>query len=106
MDPLRGMPGTPEALCFIQPQSWLVFTARSYENLSSQHWNPTLGGLMWGWDPLPLRGTSIAEISLLILICHTWVWDQRILHLHPSYQSMWLLLYIFSYRTAVQLDFR
>ena len=29
------LPGTPEALCLPQPQSLLVFTARSYENLSS-----------------------------------------------------------------------
>ena len=29
------------------PQSSLVFTSRSYEDLSSQHWNPGLCGLTW-----------------------------------------------------------
>ena len=36
---------------FLPPtQSLLIFTARSYRELSSCHWNPGLGGLVWGWD--------------------------------------------------------
>ena len=31
-------------------QSLLVFAARSYGDLSFWHWNPGLGGLVWGWD--------------------------------------------------------
>ena len=41
-----------------QPQSLLVFTARSYGDLSFWHWNPGLGVLVWGWDPLFLRYSS------------------------------------------------
>ena len=40
-------------------------------------------------------GTSAAEISLLVFICHMQVWDQPVLYLHPSYQShlpIWLLI--------------
>ena len=33
----------------------LVFTARSYEDLCSLHWNPGLCGLVWGWDCSPSR---------------------------------------------------
>ena len=50
------MPGAPEAFCLTEPQSPLVFTARSYGDFSSWHWNPGLGGLIWGWDTSLLRG--------------------------------------------------
>ena len=36
----------------------LVFTARNYEDVSSWHWSPGLGGLVWGWDPLLPRYPS------------------------------------------------
>ncbi|KAF6104168.1 hypothetical protein HJG60_011186 [Phyllostomus discolor] len=39
-------------------QSPLVFTARSYGDLSSCHWNPGLGDLVWGWDSSLLRYSS------------------------------------------------
>ena len=55
----------------------LFFTARSYRDLSSWHWNPGLGVLMWGGDPLT------PEIPLPVFIYHTQVWDQPILHLCP-----------------------
>ena len=36
-------------------QSLLVFAARSYGDLSSWHWIPGLGGLVWAWDSSFLR---------------------------------------------------
>ena len=49
-------------LGFQQPppvtQSLLVFTARSCGDLSSWHWNPGLGCLMWVWDSSLLRYPS------------------------------------------------
>ena len=66
-------------------QSPLVFAARSYGDLSSWHWNPGLGGLVWGWD------SSFPRFPSQIFIHHTWMWDQPILHLCPSYQSGWML---------------
>ena len=45
------MLGTPEALHLPQPQSLLGFTARSYGDFSSQHWNHGLEVLVWGWNP-------------------------------------------------------
>ena len=65
-------------------QSLLVFTARSCGDLSSWHWNPELGSLVWGLDSLLLRYPS------QIFIYHTWVRDQSILHLHLSYQLGWM----------------
>ena len=35
----------------------LAFTARNYGDLSSWHWNPGLGFLVWGWNPLLLRNS-------------------------------------------------
>ena len=32
------------------PQLLLIFTARGYESLFSQHWNSGLCGVAWGWD--------------------------------------------------------
>ena len=48
--PLKGrLLGIPQFLLLPQPP--LGFTARSNEDLSSWHWNPRLGCLVWGWDP-------------------------------------------------------
>ena len=44
----RNCLGLPRILP--QTQSPLVFAARSYGDLSSWHWNPWLGVLVWGWD--------------------------------------------------------
>ena len=58
-----------------------VFCSKKLWDFSCWHWNPGLGSLMWGWDPLLLRYPSC------FLICHIWVWDQPISHLCHSYQS-------------------
>ena len=36
--------------CLPPTQSPLILAATSYGGLSSWHWNPGLGGLVWGWD--------------------------------------------------------
>ena len=54
--PLRGKPGTLEVLRLSQPQSLLLFTAKSFGNLSSQHWKYELGSLVWDWDSSLLTG--------------------------------------------------
>ena len=61
----------------------LVFAARSYGNLSSWHWKHGLGGLVWGWESSLLRYPSWIFIHL------TWMWNQTVPQLHPSYQSGW-----------------
>ena len=38
---------------FLQPG---VFIASGYRDFSSWHWNPGLGGLVWGWGPSILMG--------------------------------------------------
>ena len=44
---------------FLPPtQSLLLFVARSSGDLSSWHWNPRLGCLVWSWDFLLLRYAS------------------------------------------------
>ena len=78
---------TPEAFHLIRPEHLLVCTTRGYENFSSQHRNPGLEGLVWGWDPLLFWQTSTAEIALLIFNHCTWAWDQPIPHLCPSCHS-------------------
>ena len=40
------------------PQPPMVFTARSYRDLSSSCWNPGLCSLAWGWDRLLPRCPS------------------------------------------------
>ena len=50
-------------------QSLLGFATRSNGDLSSWHWNPGLGGLMWGWD------SSLLRYPFQIFIHHTWMWD-------------------------------
>ena len=70
---------------FLPPtQSPLVFVARICGDLFSWHWNLGLEGLLWGWDSLPLRYPS------RVFIHHTWVRDQAIPCLCPSYQSQWM----------------
>ena len=53
-------------------QSPLVFAARSFGDLSSRHWNPGLGGLVWGLD------FSLPRYPSWIFIYHMWMWDQPI----------------------------
>ena len=65
----------------------MVFTASSYGHFSSWHWNPGLEGLVWGWNPLLLMGSSATEMSLPIFIWHTCMWDQPVPHFYPTYQS-------------------
>ena len=79
------MPGTPIALCLTQPQSLLIFTARSYGDFSAL-W-PWAGGPGMGLELLAPQGTSAAKVPLLIFHHYNWVWDPPILHLFPPYQS-------------------
>ena len=58
-------------------QSSLVFAARSCGDLPSWHWNPGLGGLLWGW------GSSLPRSASWIFIHHMWVWGQPVPCLHP-----------------------
>ena len=81
-------------------QSCLIFVARSCRNLSSWHYNPGLGSLVWVWDSLPMRYPS------QIFVYHTWVKDLLIRHLCPSYQSGWVWFLPFcSCQTSIQLNF-
>ena len=54
--PFKRNVGSLEALSLLQPKSSLAFTARSYGAFSSWHWNPELGGLMWGCNPSLFTG--------------------------------------------------
>ena len=65
-------------------QSALVFEARSCGDLSSWHWNHGLGDVMWS------RDSSVLRYPSRIFIHHTWVRDQSVLRLCPSYQSGWM----------------
>ena len=60
MSPSKSLCGPFKRNCLSLPQfqSPLAFTARNYGDLSSWHWNPGLGYLEWGWDPLLLRYPS------------------------------------------------
>ena len=85
--PLRGRPGIPEALHLTQPQSWVVFTVRSYGDSV-----PHTGTLGWAVQhgagtPCSSGRASAAKISFLIFNWHTWVRRLPILHLWPAYQS-------------------
>lgn len=81
---LIGMSMTLAVICLTQPQSPLVFTARSCGNFSFWHWNPGLGRPLWGLVP---PGTSATEISLLILNHHTRGVGPAVPCLCASYQS-------------------
>ena len=88
-----------ELLRVLQPppltQSPLVFTARSCGNLSSWHWNPGLGGLVWVWD-----------YSLLRYPSQTCIYVDVGPHLYPSYQSGWMrFLQFHCCQTSIRLDF-
>ena len=112
MGPLRG-DAWESCTFFLQPQPPLVFIARSYGDLPSWNWNPGLGGLVWGWDPLLLR--YLSQFSSI-----TCVWDCTSAPLHlcislplhaspylrPSYLSgwMWLLQFLGCW-TSISLDF-
>ena len=73
-------------LLLLQPP--LNFTARSYGDLSFWHWNPGLGGLMYGWDLLLLKYPSR-------FLSTTRVWNHLLrvfAHLRTSYPSGWMWL--------------
>ena len=103
--PLREKPGTPGSLHFSQPQSPLVFTVRSYGDFSFQHWNPGLGGLVWSWDPLLLRGDlqsqGISTDLTAICGCGTSPFS-----ISAPLPILMCLRYILSYGTSVQLGLR
>ena len=81
VDPLRKTLWDSSSFCLPQPQSPLGFIARSYSDCSSWHWKPWAGGSGMELGPLTF------EKSLLIFICHTWVWDQPVPLLFSSYWS-------------------
>ena len=56
VSPKRRLLRTPQFLPPLQPP--LASTARSYGNFSSWQWNPGLGSLVWGLDPLLLKYPS------------------------------------------------
>ena len=84
---LRGTAWDSRSFHLSQPQSLLVFTARSFGDFSSCHWNPGLKYIVWGCDQLLFRGNSAAKLSIPIFICHTWVLDQSLCIIAPSYQT-------------------
>ena len=67
---------------FLPPtQSPLVFAGRNCGDLpiSSWHWDPGLGTLVWGWD------SSLPRCpSLYMCILYMWVWGQPVPRLRPS----------------------
>lgn len=74
-------------------------------NSSSRHWCPGVGSQVWAGTLCSPGGTSACEITLLILNCHTM--DMGLAcSAAPSLLlfSPWLLLYILSYKTSVQLS--
>ena len=85
-------------------ESLMIFTASCCEEflflaVVFQAGEPSVG------TPHFSVGTSTEEISFLILNCHMWIWDQPVsLSLPRLPFSMWLLLYVLSYKTSVQPD--
>ena len=71
------------------PQPPLVFTARSYGDLSSWHWNSGLGGLMWGWDP-SLWKYSSQFLSTIHACGTTCSMSSQPVCLYPSYLPGWI----------------
>lgn len=62
-----------------QLQSSLLFTSRSYKGLCFLAQEPWSGEAGCGaGTPHSSGRTSAADISLLIFICYTWVWDQPV----------------------------
>ena len=106
--PFKRNPGTPTVLHLTQPQSSLVFTAVSYEDFSSWHWSTRLGEPGVGLsDCLLLRGDLCSyDIPPDFYLPHLSMRPAGFISLPFLPVLMWLLLYILSYRTSVQLDFR
>ena len=73
--------------------TYLVFAARNCMDLSSWHWNPSLGDLMWGWDSSFLRyfswvWTNISRYEVTSLETEvTWPSFNTYLSLQCSLQS-------------------
>lgn len=84
--PLRGSLGTPAALLLTWTESLLVFTARCHRGSSSWHWCSRWGVRCGAGSPHSSVGTFVATMSLPILNCHIWVWNQPVLRLCPSCQ--------------------
>lgn len=63
------------------PRSPLVFTARSYGDVSPRHWN--WGAWCGAGTPVPPGGTSADDISLPMFNGHLQGWDQPVLPLSP-----------------------
>ena len=78
----------------------LVFAAIICGDLSSWHWSPALGVLVWLWD------SSLPRYPSQIFIHHSGVRDQPVLCLCSCYQSGWMwILWFRSCQTSIQLDF-
>ena len=104
--PLRGTPGTLEAHHLTQPQSPLIFTARSYRHFYFWHWNFILGVWCVGGISWPSIGTFADEITLLIFNCH-WLCKISLACISVPPTSLNVVsFYILSYRNFVHLDFR
>lgn len=89
MGPLR------EHLRFQQPsvspkrmESPAVFIVRCCRGSSSRHCCSVLGSFVCVGTPHSSKGTSTAEVSLLMLNRHMCVWGQIVSHLHLSSQSL------------------
>ena len=107
MLPLRGAPGTSEALCLTQPKSLVVFTAWSTGGFCSDTALLGWGDWFWAGTSSSSEGIFAAKIFLFILNDLTWVCNQLVQYLPLTPRSLtWLLLYVFGYRTFVQIDFR
>lgn len=84
---------------------WLIFTGRCYESCSSWHWCSKLGSWDWGWGfSLFLENIFSQSISPNFWLPH--VSTEPVCFKSLSLLSVlrWLL-YIFCYKTSVQLSF-
>lgn len=88
--PLGGHLGLrqPALLSHRDTESLPTFTARCFVGFSSWCWCSWQGSLVWGLAPSFFRGASAAELSLLVLNRHTWVWGQPFSCLCLSYHSL------------------
>lgn len=71
----------------------VVFIARNYEDYSTWHWNPGLGGLLWDWNALLLKGDYATEIFIWNSSSHMWFGTHLSIFLSLSYQSPHILSY-------------